>query len=75
VIGPAQVGLVLGMSRDVPELLSPVGELALFTIFARSVFLERTTQFGLVAARVGLGQGVLDAVPPGVVVVVVVVVG
>ena len=54
-IGPAQVCLVLGMSRHCPHLVVAVGELALLTVLARPVLLVRATQLRLVTACVHLG--------------------
>jgi hypothetical protein len=51
-----EVGLVLGMSVDCPQLLESVSELAFLAVLARTVFLVRSTQLRLVSARVDLGR-------------------
>ena len=56
VVGPAQVGLVLGVSVDGPQLRQSVSELALLSVLAGSVFLIRSAQLRLVAASVDLGR-------------------
>jgi len=50
VVGPAQVGLVLGVARQRAQLGATVRELALVAVLARAVLVERTTQLRLVAA-------------------------
>ena len=51
VVSPAQVCLVLGMAVDVANLVHAMGELALVTVLACAVLLERTAHLGLVPRR------------------------
>lgn len=55
VVGPAQVGLVLGVSVDGSQLVQSVSELALLSVLAGAVLLVRSAQLRLVAACVDLG--------------------
>jgi len=55
-VGPTQVGLVLGVSVDGSELRQSVSELALLAVLAGTVFLVRPAQLRLVAACVDLGR-------------------
>lgn len=56
VVCATQVGLVLGVSVDGPQLRMSVGELALVAVLAGSVLLVRSAQLRLVAAWVDLGR-------------------
>jgi len=51
-----QLGLVLGMTSEVAQLVVAVSELALVAVFARAIFLVRPAKLGLVA-----GRGLADA--------------
>lgn len=62
----AQLGLVLGVALQVPELADAVSELALVAVLAHAGFLEGPAEFGLVAAgggrrRRGVAGGALEA--------------
>lgn len=54
-IGSAQICLVFGMSGHCTQFGHAMCKLALFAIFASTVFGERPAKFGLVAAGVNLG--------------------
>jgi hypothetical protein len=56
VVSTAEVGLVLGMSRDCSQFSDPVGKLTLLSVLAGAVLLERSTQLGLVAAGIDLAR-------------------
>lgn len=55
----AQLGLVLGVTGEAPQLVDAVGELALVTILAGTVLLEGPAQLRLVAAGVHLSPRLL----------------
>jgi len=52
----AQVGLVLGVARQVAQLVGAVRELALVAVLADAALLVGAAQLGLVAARVDVGR-------------------
>lgn len=47
----AQLGLVLGMTGEITQLVAAVRELTLIAVLARAALLERPTELGLVARR------------------------
>lgn len=55
----AQLGLVLGVAGEAPQLVDAVGELALVAVLAGAVLLEGAAQLRLVAAGVDLSPGLL----------------
>lgn len=55
----AELGLVLGVAGEAPQLVDAVGELALVAVLAGAVLLEGAAQLRLVAAGVDLSPGLL----------------
>lgn len=45
----AQLGLVLGMSVEIPQLLRTMGKLTLPTVLAQTTLCEGATKFSLIA--------------------------
>jgi len=52
--GPTELGLVLGVSGQVAQLVESVSELTLLSVFAAAALLEGSTELGLVTAGVVL---------------------
>ena len=52
--GSAQLGLVFGVSGEVPQLVQTVSKLTLFSILAAPTLLKRSAKFGLVPTSVVL---------------------
>ena len=62
VVGPAPLRLVLGVARQVAQLMAPMSELALVAVLAVAALLERSAQLRLVAGRVHPPPVPVDAV-------------
>lgn len=52
--GTAAFGFVLGVTRQISQLMISMSELTLLSVFACSVLLERSAQLSFVASRVNL---------------------